>query len=180
VRAIAQIAVHDALNAIEPRYERYTGPARAHHDASPDAAVAAAARQTLLELLAPLPDSALKQAAIDRIETTYAVPVGPEPYDAATQAGIDAGTAAQALKRFFETDEVSFSTCSQTLPVAKERCGGTVVPCPSLLIAIGMWKMATEALFMTAGALPFEWIERAGSYMTPLALYYAVATKNSR
>ena len=28
VQAIVQIAVHDALNAIEPRYARYTGPAR--------------------------------------------------------------------------------------------------------------------------------------------------------
>jgi hypothetical protein len=24
---------------------------------------------------------------------------------------------------------------------------------------------------MTSGSLPFEWIERAGSYMAPLALY---------
>ena len=53
-----------------------------------------------------------------------------------------------------------------------------VAPFPSLLIAIGVWKMATETLFMTSGALPFEWIERAGSYMAPLALYYAVAAKN--
>jgi hypothetical protein len=47
-----------------------------------------------------------------------------------------------------------------------------VAPLPSLLIGIGVWKMATEALFMTSGALPFEWVERAGSYMAPLALYY--------
>jgi hypothetical protein len=47
-----------------------------------------------------------------------------------------------------------------------------VAPFPSLLISIGLWKMATEMLFMTAGALPFEWIERAGSYMAPLALSY--------
>ena len=42
-----------------------------------------------------------------------------------------------------------------------------VAPFPSLLIAIGVWKMATETLFMTSGALPFEWIERAGSYSPP-------------
>lgn len=36
---------------------------------------------------------------------------------------------------------------------------------------LGLWKMGTEALFITAGALPFEWIERAGSYTAPLALY---------
>jgi hypothetical protein len=52
-----------------------------------------------------------------------------------------------------------------------------VAPFPSLLLFIAVWKMGTEALFMTAGSLPFEWIERAGSYMAPLALYYLVTTK---
>ena len=52
-----------------------------------------------------------------------------------------------------------------------------VAPLPSLLLGICLWKMATEALFMTSGSLPFEWIERAGSYMAPLALYYLMVTK---
>ena len=55
-----------------------------------------------------------------------------------------------------------------------------VAPLPSLLLGICLWKMATEALFMTAGSLPFEWIERAGSYMAPLALYYLMVTKRER
>jgi hypothetical protein len=42
-----------------------------------------------------------------------------------------------------------------------------VAPLPSLLIGIGLWKMGTETLFITSGSLPFEWIERAGSYMAP-------------
>ncbi len=46
-----------------------------------------------------------------------------------------------------------------------------IAPLPSLLIGICLWKMGTEALFMTSGSLPFEWIERAGSYTAPLALY---------
>jgi hypothetical protein len=53
-------------------------------------------------------------------------------------------------------------------------------PFPSLLLGIGLWKMATEMLFMTSGALPFEWIERAGSYMAPLALYALVVTQRGR
>jgi hypothetical protein len=92
--AIVQIAVHDALNAIEPRYERYTDLGRTSRDASPDAAVGTAARRTLLELLAPLPDSPLKQAAIATIETAYAALLGSLPDSAATHAGIDAGNAA--------------------------------------------------------------------------------------
>ena len=94
VLAMAQVAVHDALNAIEPRYDRYTGPGQSYPGASPDAAVAAAARKTLLELLAPLPPSAPKQSAIDLIEASYLAVVGPLPYDAATQAGIAAGESA--------------------------------------------------------------------------------------
>ena len=51
-----------------------------------------------------------------------------------------------------------------------------VAPFPNLLLGICVWKMATEALFMTSGSLPFEWIERAGSYVAPLALYYLMVT----
>ena len=93
-QAMVQIAVHDALNTIQPRYARYAASGPMNASASPDAAVAAAARRTLLELLAPLPDSALKQAAINTIEAAYVATIGPGPYDAATQAGIAIGTAA--------------------------------------------------------------------------------------
>ena len=95
-QAMVQIAVHDAINAVSPRYERYAYFGAAAAGASPDAAVAAAARQTLLGLLATLPDSALKTAAIATVENAYAASVGPVPHDAATQAGIDAGDAAAA------------------------------------------------------------------------------------
>lgn len=96
VMAMVQIAVHDALNSIDPRYERYTNIGPTSPSASPDAAVAAAARHTLLELLAPLPDSPQKQAAVATIETAYAALLVTLPADAATQAGIDAGDAAAA------------------------------------------------------------------------------------
>jgi hypothetical protein len=52
-----------------------------------------------------------------------------------------------------------------------------VAPLPSLLLGSCLWKMGSETLFMTAGSLPFEWIERAGSYMAPLALFYLVVTQ---
>jgi hypothetical protein len=52
-----------------------------------------------------------------------------------------------------------------------------VAPRPSLLLGICLWKMGTETLFLTAGSLPFEWIERAGSYMAPLALYALIVTR---
>jgi tetrahydromethanopterin S-methyltransferase subunit B len=49
VMAMVQVAVHDALNSIDPRYESYTGVPRANGAASPGAAVAAAAYQVLLQ-----------------------------------------------------------------------------------------------------------------------------------
>ena len=93
-QAIIQIAVHDALNAIESRYDRYAGSGPLTPNAGPDAAVAAAARHAMLEMLAPVPDSLLKQASITLIETTYAATLGPGPFDAATLAGIAVGEAA--------------------------------------------------------------------------------------
>lgn len=107
VLAIVQIAVHDALNSIEPRYERYIGAGRTRRGASPDAAVAAASRKAMLDLLAPLPDSPLKQAAIDTIEAAYLATVGPAPHDAATAAGIAAGESAAAAILTLRTNDGS-------------------------------------------------------------------------
>ena len=96
VQAMAQIAVHDALNSIDPRYARYLDNGPIRPGASPDAAVAAAVKCTLLALLEPLPDSPQKQAAIDTIESAYLTTVGAAPYAPAIQAGIDVGEAAAA------------------------------------------------------------------------------------
>ena len=51
IMAMVQVAVHDALNSIDPRYETYTGVPRGNRRASPGAAVAAAAYQVLLQMV---------------------------------------------------------------------------------------------------------------------------------
>ena len=38
---------------------------------------------------------------------------------------VEGGSAAQALKRFFGTDHISFKACSRTLPVAAQTCTGS-------------------------------------------------------
>ena len=96
VQAIVQIAVHDALNAIEPRYAHYAFRGPVDPGASPDAAVAAAAKRTLLGLMVAVADSPAKQAAIDTIEAAYVATVGPGPYNGVTAAGIACGEAAAA------------------------------------------------------------------------------------
>jgi hypothetical protein len=55
-----------------------------------------------------------------------------------------------------------------------------LAPRPGLLLGLCLWKIGTETLFLTAGALPFEWIERAGSYVAPLALYYLMRATQYR
>jgi hypothetical protein len=117
VQAMAQIAVHDALNAIERRYESYCWWGPAAPGAAPDAAVAAATRHTLLTLLAPLPDSAAKQGAIAAIDAAWVATVGPEPQDSSTQAGIDTGTAAaEAILARRDGDGSATPNLPYTLP----------------------------------------------------------------
>ena len=56
---MTQIAVHDALNSIDPKYETYTDVPRAAAGASPDAAVAAASRVVLLAVAPPAQATAI-------------------------------------------------------------------------------------------------------------------------
>lgn len=48
--------------------------------------------------------------------------------------------------------------------------GIVLAPMPALLIAVAVWKVATEALFPISGAPVWEFIERGGSYAAPIAL----------
>ncbi|MEP7001405.1 MAG: hypothetical protein ABI969_13055 [bacterium] len=45
-----------------------------------------------------------------------------------------------------------------------------VRPTPGLLMFVAAWKVATESLFIVAGAPVWEVVERAGSFAAPLAL----------
>lgn len=83
--AILHASIHDAVNAIEPRYKPYTRGLPAAPDASVDAAVAAASREVLVTLL---PDDAARvNAEYDRVLAAI-------PDDAAKAAGLATGKAA--------------------------------------------------------------------------------------
>jgi len=45
-----------------------------------------------------------------------------------------------------------------------------VRPAVGLLLFVAAWKLATESLFVVAGAPIWEFVERAGSYAAPIAL----------
>lgn len=104
--AITQIAVHDALNSIQPRYQSYNTLPAAAPGASPDAAVAAAARTALLRMMGALPalppvpqnqaEINNRAAAIAFINARYLDALGAE-VDAAEADGIIAGELAANL-----------------------------------------------------------------------------------
>jgi hypothetical protein len=55
-----------------------------------------------------------------------------------------------------------------------------VRPFVSVLLVVVAWKLATEWLFVVAGAPTWEFVERAGSYAAPLALAAILFERNTR
>lgn len=94
--AVVQIAVHDALNNIAPKYRTYTVARPAPAYASKDAAVATAAHHALVALLGRVPDSTAKATALANIDAAYATALSAIPAGAAKDAGVAAGTNAAA------------------------------------------------------------------------------------
>jgi hypothetical protein len=98
--AMMHVAVHDALNAIDRRSRPYAFDAEAEAGTSPDAAVAAAARDVLVALIAQLPLELHSQACIDAgvasAEAAYAAALAAIPDGQAKAQGIAVGQAAAA------------------------------------------------------------------------------------
>jgi hypothetical protein len=104
--AMMHIAIHDALNAIDRRSRPYAFDARGEPGASPDAAVAAAARTVLVALISQLPAELTSQACIDAglgidagvasAEADYVAALAQIPDGAAKRQGIALGNASAA------------------------------------------------------------------------------------
>jgi len=97
--AMTHVAIHDALNAIDRRARPYTFE-KAEPGASPDAAVAAAARDVLVALIGQLPLELVSQSCIDAgiasVEADYAAALAAIPDDPTKAQGIAVGQAAAA------------------------------------------------------------------------------------
>ncbi|SOC52379.1 vanadium-dependent haloperoxidase [Ornithinimicrobium cerasi] len=94
--AMTSLAVHDALNAVERRYE---GHSFSGHDggASADAAVAAAARTVLVATVEDLPADLFggcRRPAVEVAETAYALALAAVPDGPAESRGVALGRAA--------------------------------------------------------------------------------------
>jgi hypothetical protein len=100
IYAMMHVAIHDALNAIDRRFRPYTFDKQAEPSASPDAAVAAAARGVLVPLLSQLPLELVAQSCIDAgvasVEAAYAAALGAVPNTPSKAQGIAVGQAAAA------------------------------------------------------------------------------------
>ena len=100
IYAMMHIAIHDALNAIDRRSRPYAFDAQAEAGASPDAAVAAAARYVLVPLIAQLPLELTIQSCIDAgvasVLAAYTAALAAIPDGAAKTQGIAVGRAAAA------------------------------------------------------------------------------------
>ena len=95
--AMVHVAVHDAVNAIDRRSRPYVFDAQAATPTSVDAAVAAAARATLVSVIATLPESPeCRAAGIANAEASYADALAAIPSGPAKTNGLALGQAAAA------------------------------------------------------------------------------------
>ena len=92
--AMVHAAIHDALNTIVPRYERYIVEGPAGGAASADAAIASAAYHVLAGLIPGYGTPAQRAAAHAQLDAFYAASLGLIPDGPAKAAGITAGAAA--------------------------------------------------------------------------------------
>jgi vanadium-dependent haloperoxidase-like protein len=101
--AMTQGAVHDALNAINRRYDAYYFEGSADVGASPDAAVAAAAHTVLVGVVSSFGTPAQKGAALALVEQAYSASLARVTDGPARNKGVAvgraAGTAMLALRK---------------------------------------------------------------------------------
>jgi hypothetical protein len=92
--AMMHLAIHDALNAIDRRYEPYLSERRAESNAVPGAAVAAAAQDVLASVLPNFGAAAQRSKALEMLEITYTAALAKIPEGVQKNDGIVAGQAA--------------------------------------------------------------------------------------
>jgi hypothetical protein len=109
IYAMLHVAIHDALNAIDRRSRPYAFDMQAEEGASPDAAVAAAARDVLVALIGQLPLELHSQDCIDAgvasVEADYTKALAAISDDQSKAQGIAVGKAAAAAILALRADD---------------------------------------------------------------------------
>jgi hypothetical protein len=93
---MVHVAIHDALNAINRRYESYVFEGAAEANAAPEAAVATAARDVLVLAIPSFGTPAQQVAAIAEADAAYTAALTKIPDGAGKTSGITVGRAAAA------------------------------------------------------------------------------------
>ncbi len=147
IYAMMHVAIHDALNAIDRRSRPYAFDVHAEAGASPDAAVAAAARDVLVPLLGQLPlelhTQACRDAGVASVEAAYTMALAAIPDNQAKQQGIAVGQAAAAAILALRADDGAVGpflnfTCPQATNPGEYQCTpGTP------FIAFQVWENVT-------------------------------------
>jgi hypothetical protein len=94
--AMMQLAIHDALNATNRRYQPYLYPGEAEPFADPDAAIAAAARHVLIEVIPGWGMSQQRAKALSLVEAAYTAALAKLADGPARNAGSAVGKSAAA------------------------------------------------------------------------------------
>ncbi|KRD42803.1 hypothetical protein ASE38_00420 [Cellulomonas sp. Root930] len=111
--AMMHLAVHDALNTIDRRYEKYLPSRGSARHASPEAAVAAAARGVLVPVVGTVLDpigADCAAAGVSAAEQAYSERISAIPDGRAKSAGIAVGEAAAASVLAARADDGSVTT----------------------------------------------------------------------
>jgi hypothetical protein len=147
IYAMMHVAIHDALNAIDRRSRPYVFDVRTAGVASPEAAVAAAARNVLVPLIAQLPLELQSQVCIDAgvasVEAAYTAALAAIPGGQAKARGIVVGRAAAAAILHLRADDgavgpfLNFACPQDTDPGEYQCTPGTP------FIAVEVWEHVT-------------------------------------
>ncbi len=131
--AMTHAAIHDALNAIDRRYQPYAFDVHADPNASPEAAVAAAAHDVLVHEV-----PAVQQPIL---ETAYADSLSGIPDGAAKDAGIAIGQAAAAAIIALRSSDGS----QAPMPYTPGSGPGVWIPTPPAFLPAGVpgWGKVT-------------------------------------
>ena len=184
-RALAtlHLAQHDALNAIDRRYEPYLYEGRAERSADAGAAVAAAARGVLAGLLADAGAPEPRARALAQVESVYAAAIAKVAAGPAREQGIAAGEAAARAIVAARAQDGSTAPPNYTPGTAPGRWRPTPNPVPANppianpALAPGGWPamvpqwrtlvpftMATPSQFRLPGPPKLESAEYARDY----------------
>ena len=113
--SMVHLAIHDALNAIDPRYEPYFYEGRAEPGAAPGAAAAAAARGVLAGVIPSFGTPEQRAKATSLLESAYAEALAAIPEGASKAQGVAVGQAAATAALAARKDDLAVATIQYTV-----------------------------------------------------------------